>query len=363
MRRSIFSSGRGLLFIAIIVALLFGMVVEAKAAVSFKGRVITLIVPQTAGGGTDSSGRLISRHLGKFMPGNPVIIVRNMPGGAAVIGVNYSYRSKPNGLTTVLTDGKANIQNLVRPQGTDFKLEEMIPVLVSATGTVFFARPGVIKDPKDLLTGKGAIAGLEDPSGGTGFSFACSKELLGITFEKEVWGYPGGGQRRLAYMAGEINLTGESSVGYKVSARPLVERGQAVPIFQSGILDEKGNVIKDVPDIPTVPELYQQIHGKTPPPGLVWEMYKLMVAGRTFGKMLLLPPKTPVDIVNVFRKAAVDMVNSSEFRDESEKLEPGARYLVGEKLANSYLAGIAARPEVVEFTKKVQKEKYGVALE
>ncbi len=362
MRRTIFSAGRGLLLGVMAVVLLSGLLGESKAAPNFKGKVITLIVPQTVGGGTDTSGRLISRHLGKFIPGNPVIVVRNMPGAAAIVGVNYVYKAKPNGLTIVLTDGKANIQNLVRPQGTDFKLEEMIPVLVSATGTVFFARPGIIKEPKDLLTGKGAIAGLEDPSGGTGFSFACAKELLGMRFEKEVWGYPGGGSRRLAYVAGEINLTGESSVGYKASARPLVERGQAVPIFQSGILDDKGNVIKDVPDILTVPEIYQQVHGKAPS-GLAWEMYKLMVAGRTFGKMLLLPPKMPMEIVNIFRKAAIDMVNSSEFHDESEKLEPGARYLVGEKLANSYLAGIAARPEVVEFTKKVQKEKYGVALE
>ncbi|MDI7261971.1 MAG: hypothetical protein QME90_18915, partial [Thermodesulfobacteriota bacterium] len=356
------SPGRGLLLMVIAVALLFGMLAEAKAAPNFKGKVITLVIPISVGGGTDTAARLISRHLGKYIPGNPVIVVRNIVGAAALIGVNYAWAAKPNGLTLVLTDGKANIQNLVRPKGTDFKLEEMSPILVSATGTVFYARPGIIKEPKDILTGKGVISGLEDPSGGTGFSFVCAKELLGVRFEKEVWGYPGSGPRRLAFLAGEINLSVESSVGYKSSVKPYVERGQAVPVFQSGILDEKGNVIRDVPDIPTTPEIYQQIHGKAPS-GLAWDMYKVMVAGRTFGKMLLFPPKTPAEIVNIYRKAAVEMVNSLEFHNESEKIEPGARYLVGETLARTYLDGISARPEVVEFIKKVLSEKYGIVLD
>ncbi len=362
MKRDIFSLGRGLLLMVIAVAVLFGMLGEAKAAPNFKGKVITLVVPISAGGGTDSTGRLISRHLGKFIPGNPPIVVRNIVGAAAVIGVNYAYAAKPNGLTMVLTSGPANIQNLVRPKGTDFKLEEMSPIYVNSTGSVFYAKPGIVKEPKDLLTGKGVISGNEDPSGGTGFSYVCAKELLGIHLEKEVWGYPGGSQRRLAFLAGEINVSVESSVGYKVSVRPYVERGQAVPVFQSGILDEKGNVIRDVPDIPTVPEIYLQIHGKAPS-GIVWDMYKLMVAGRTFGKILLLPPKTPADIVDSYRKAAVEMVKDPGFLGESERMEPGARYLVGETLARSYLAGISARPEVVEFVKKVQSEKYGVVFD
>ncbi|MDI7260739.1 MAG: hypothetical protein QME90_12560 [Thermodesulfobacteriota bacterium] len=362
MKRNIFSQGRGLLLMVIIVALLFGMLGEAKAAPNFKGKVIVLVVPIFAGGGTDINARLISRYLGKFIPGNPAIVVRNMAGAAAIIGVNYAYAAKPNGLTIVITDGKANIQNLVRPKGIDFKLEEMIPILVSATGTVFFARPGVIKEPKDLLTGKGVICGNEDPSGGTGFSFVCAKELLRIHFEKEVWGYPGDAARRLAFLAGEINLTVASSVSYRSSMGPYLERGQAVPIFQSGILDEKGNVIRDVPDIPTTPEIYEQIHGKAPS-GPAWDMYKVMVAGRTFGRLLLFPPKTPAEIVNVYRKAAVEMVKDPEFLAESKKIEPGGRHLVGEPLARTYLDGISARPEVVAFIKKVLSEKYNIVMD
>jgi tripartite-type tricarboxylate transporter receptor subunit TctC len=81
-------------------------------------------------------------------------------------------------------------------------------------------------------------------------------------------------------------------------------------------------------------------------------MYRVMVAARTFGKMLLLPPRMSEELVTVYRKAAEQMVNSPEFHSESEKMEPGARYLVGEKLARSYLDGISARPETVEFIKK-----------
>ena len=154
MKRNIFSQGRGLLLMVIIVALLFGMLGEAKAAPNLKGKVIVLVLPTSAGSGTDITARLISRYLGKYIPGNPAVVVRSLEGAAGLMGVNYVYAAKPNGLTILLTDGKANIQNLVRPKGIDFKLEEMIPIFVFAGGSVFYARPGVIKDPKDLLTGK-----------------------------------------------------------------------------------------------------------------------------------------------------------------------------------------------------------------
>jgi len=196
------------------------------------------------------------------------------------------------------------------------------------------------------------------------FILFAAKELLGVPIaEKLVWGYGGSGQRRLAFQAGELTASLESSVGYNTSVRPLVERGQVVPIFQSGIFDEKGNVIRDLPDIPTTPEIYQQIHGKAPPSGLVWDMYKVMVGARTFNYILLFPPKTPAEIVNIYRKAAVEMVKDPKYLAESQKIEPGARYRVGEALAHTYLDGISARPEVVEFMKKVLSEKYGVVFD
>jgi tripartite-type tricarboxylate transporter receptor subunit TctC len=73
----------------------------APAAEDFySGKTIRLIVATTPGGGFDAYSRMIARHMGKHIPGNPTFVVENMPGAAFIIGTNYLYKqAKPDGLT------------------------------------------------------------------------------------------------------------------------------------------------------------------------------------------------------------------------------------------------------------------------
>ena len=361
MIKRIFMFTRWVLPAVFILAVVCGAVTGAQAAPNFKGKVVVLIAPVSAGGGTDISSRLISRHLGKYLPGKPNIVVRNMPGASALIGINYVWHARPNGLILGLTDGKANIQNLVRPKGTDFKLEEFNPLYAFATGTVLYGKPGVIKSPKDLIEGKGLIAGFDTPEGGTGFSFVAARELLGVPVaEKVVFGYAGSGPRRLAFQGEELTGSVESTVGYFTNVIPMVKAGKAVPIFQSGVFDEKGNIVRDAEGIPTVPEIYRQIHDKEVPAGLALDMYRIMVGGRTLGKILIAPPKTPEEILDVYGKAVKQMVKDPKFLHERDRLIPGSGYFDRETLLKIYLDGISARPEVVTYMKKVLSDMYGV---
>ena len=364
MKKGIFMFTRWVLPVVFILTVASGAVTGALAAPNFKGKVIVLISPSAAGGGTDISCRLISRHLGKYLPGKPNIVVRNMTGAASLIGVNYVWHARPNGLVLGLTDGKANIQNLVRPKGTDFELEKFNPLYAIATGSVLYAKPGVVKSPKDFIKGKGLIFGFDTPEGGTGFSFVCARVLLGVPIaEKTIMGYGGGGPRRLAFLQGEINGSLESSVGYHTNVIPLVKAGKAEPIFQSGVFDEKGNIVRDAKGIPTVPEIYRQIYDKEVPAGLPLDMYRIMVGGRTLGKILIAPPKTPKEILDVYGKAVNQMVKDPKFIYERSKLMPGSGYFVRDTLLKIFLDGISARPEVVAYMKKVLSEKYGAVFE
>ena len=66
----------------------------------YKGKTIRLIVATTPGGGFDAYSRMLARHIGKHIPGNPTFVVENMPGASFLIGTNYLYRqAKPDGLT------------------------------------------------------------------------------------------------------------------------------------------------------------------------------------------------------------------------------------------------------------------------
>src|SRR6266567_5805094 len=75
----------------------------AQGAVSFKGKTVTLLIGSDPGGGTDASGRLIALHLRKYLPGEPNIVVQNMPGASGITALNYFvHRTQPDGLTVIM---------------------------------------------------------------------------------------------------------------------------------------------------------------------------------------------------------------------------------------------------------------------
>src|SRR3989304_7225206 len=87
------------LWLVIIVSLFFSSPASAQESF-YRGKTIRIIVGASAGGGYDTYSRTIARHMGKHIPGNPVIVVENMPGAGFLIGANYTYKvAKPDGLT------------------------------------------------------------------------------------------------------------------------------------------------------------------------------------------------------------------------------------------------------------------------
>ncbi|MDI7261034.1 MAG: hypothetical protein QME90_14085, partial [Thermodesulfobacteriota bacterium] len=354
------------LFIIIALAFLLPLLGEARAAPYFQGKVITFVVADSAGGGTDVFARLASRHLPKYIPGKPVCVIRNIAGGGQLIGANYVWAAKPNGLTCLITGGGNILNSQLRPKGTVYKLDEMLPIYAGSIGRVYFVRRGMIKEPKEIVNAKGLVFGHESPTSGIGGNFVWAKELLGIPIERFVWGYGGSAASRLAFLAGEINMIGETTFGYNAAIKPYIERGEIIPVFQSGETGGSGNIVrsspKAAPDVPSVPELYQQIYGK-PPSGIVFEAYKTQVATCTYARAIVFPPKVPADIIDVLRKAAIQMVNDANFQSEIEVANPGGTHYVGDALVRNYSAAVGASPDLAQFLKKTLIEKYDMRFD
>jgi tripartite-type tricarboxylate transporter receptor subunit TctC len=364
MNIKVFFVKQTILMSVLITFLVFGVVNEAKPAPHFKGKVITVVIPFSPGGGTDVLARMTFRHLRRHIPGNPSIVIRNMPGAQGIIGAHYVYFQKRlDGRKLLFSSGSNTNANLLRLKGVEHYLEKMHPVYSLPLGAVVVGKPGLIKERKDIVKAKGLIFGHTGPTGSTGSAFVWAKELLGFK-SQEIWGYGGGGPSRLAFIAGETNVSGGTSVGYNASFKPYVDKGEAVVLFQTGILDENGNIVreKSIKDIPTVPEIYEQVYGKKPS-GPVWDAYKLIVGNGTYGKAVLLPAKTPPEIVNIYRDAFVKMVKDPKFLKASAKLNPGVPHFVGKQLAESYPAGISGPQEVIRFMRKVLSEKYNVKFD
>jgi tripartite-type tricarboxylate transporter receptor subunit TctC len=127
----------------------------------YRGKTITIVIPIGPGGAYDAYARLVSRHLGKHLPGNPTIIARNMPGAGGVIASNYMYNSAPQDGTTltIITSSFANEQITDNPQiKYDARKFLAIGRLLDTTSVLFFWHASPIKTLEDMLTKPTTIA-------------------------------------------------------------------------------------------------------------------------------------------------------------------------------------------------------------
>lgn len=337
----------------------------AAAGVSFAGKTITLVVPASAGGATDIAARVYAKFLPRFLPGNPSVIVRDMPGGASTLGPNYVYTSKPDGLTLLAPSIGVNVAQLLGASAVKYDLLNMTTLMGTPSGTFYYMRTGIISKVEDLPKAKGLIFGAGSGSSPEVVLFLVDKELLRIPTDKTLFGYGGTGESRRALISGEINISGETTTSYQAAVAAYVEKGEIMLLFQNGLLDEKGDLVKDggLPPIPTTKELYEKLNGKAPS-GVAWDAYKTVVAGGSnYARTLLLPPGTPEGIARVYWDACAGMLKDTEFRTAIDALiGKGATWGVGEAYDKQFKANFAIKPDLRNWLRDTLK-KYGVVVE
>ncbi|MDI7259134.1 MAG: hypothetical protein QME90_04335 [Thermodesulfobacteriota bacterium] len=130
----------------------------------YKGKSIEIIVPSVAGGGVDIFARFMSDWLTKYIPGNPVTLVRNMPGAVGMIGCNYVYNiAKKDGLTLLAGDAGSNLSSLLQLKGVEYDLNKMPLVLSGPSGQLYYIKADLIKNFKDIFEKEIIIYGARPP--------------------------------------------------------------------------------------------------------------------------------------------------------------------------------------------------------
>ena len=138
MQKQFFLSYRWISTAVIILVVVFGMFTGVNAAPYYKGKVIAFVIP-TAPGGGDMLARINAKYLTKHIPGNPNILVRNMPAAEGLAAGNLVYNSKPNGKMLLKSNGKVLMNNLLRPRGINYRLDKMTPLYASPFGGLTIA--------------------------------------------------------------------------------------------------------------------------------------------------------------------------------------------------------------------------------
>jgi tripartite-type tricarboxylate transporter receptor subunit TctC len=285
---------------------------QAEGAEFYRGKTVTLTVSSSPGGGYDIMARTIARYLGRHLPGNPRVIVSNMPGAGGIVAMNYLYRGAPKDGTAI-----GALQNNIpfepllgtpeaRFNPTEFHWLGSPSVEVGLIAVWRTVPVNSLDDLKRREISVGSSGANSTPS----FYARLINETLG-TKMKIVAGYPGQNEVYFAMERGEVD--GFPSLFYNTlnATRPNWRAEKNIKLLlQYGL--EKEPALAGVPsalDLVTNPEDRQ-----------------LMQAGLamvTLGRPYLMPPGVPADRVALMRKAFEDVFNDPGFRADANRMALG----------------------------------------
>lgn len=276
-------------------------------SVSFKGKTIVTVVPNTAGGSTDISARLVSKFLSKYLPGAPTAVVSNVPGGNGVAAMNFMVQqAKPDGLTLIMATNALADRIIHRaPQAhydpTKFQIVGGIGigdnVLVIRTDAL--AR---LQDKQARPVIMGAATGV--PRSAMRMTI-WGAEFLGWN-AKWVLGYRGTPDLVLALERGEIDMTVLTTVELD---KALTDSGKFAVLYKAGLARDAQPTGRT--DVDNAPLFINAMEGKIKDPQIM-AAYDYWRAGSTF-KWLALPPGTSDALREVYREAFLKATTDPEF--------------------------------------------------
>ncbi len=300
----------------------------------YEGATLNILLPYAEGGGNDTLTRWMAPFFQEAIPGNPTINILNRGGAGGVLGANEFELTAPrDGSHVMLSAASDMMAYLLGQEGVEYDYRDWQPIFGLPAGGVVYVRPD---------SGVAEIADLADmdvplqfpgqaPTGADGV-FALAFDILDINVES-TWGYEGSGPTRIAFEQGEANIDRQSTIGFLGNVLPLVEAGEAIPLWAAGQI-ENGELVRDpaFPDLPHLGEVYEELHGEQPS-GPAWEVYLGLIATTfTLEKVLWAHGDAPEQAVAELRQAAVDMVADPAFYEQGAELFGDYRFTVGDDI-------------------------------
>ena len=327
----------------------------AQDAFPFKGKTITMIVGSQAGGGTDATGRLFAPFLTKYLPGNPPVIIQNMPGADGVVALNYFVQqAKPDGMT--LISGDSPQIDPIRYRTPQARYD---PVKFEFIG-------GIGRGGSMIVMDSAAEKRLYDKTAtpvtmGIASAIPRSGQLIaawgiGVLGWNARWvvGYRGTSALMLAMQQGEIDMTATSNT---FSLQHLIDSGKYKVVVQSGGL-QNGKLVPR-PEFAHAPLLSDLLADKLD-----------VIARKSFAywrgvlladKWLALPPGTPKAFADIYRKAYRDMSADPDFIAQGRRISEVFAPMTDADVRSLIQAGAEAPKEAIDFLDTMLR-KQGIAL-
>jgi tripartite-type tricarboxylate transporter receptor subunit TctC len=319
-------------------------IVQAQAVADFyKGKTVTLAISSAPGGGYDALGRAVSRHMGKHIPGNPQIIVQNMPGAGGIVAGNTLYRiSAKDGTVIAILQNTVPFEPLFGTKEATFDATHFnwlgTPSVEVGLIALWHASPvNTIDDLRQRETTFGASGANSTPS----FYARLLNETLG-TKMKIVSGYQGQTDAFLAMERGEVEGYPSTFYSALTSTKPDWLRDKKVKF----IVQYGPNKEPNLPDVPFAPDLISKPEDK--------QLLEVAFAALAIGRPFLAPPGVPADRVATLRKALADTFKDKEFIAEAERVQLSVdQPRTGEELQSRIAEAYKAPPELIARLRKL----------
>jgi tripartite-type tricarboxylate transporter receptor subunit TctC len=322
---------------------------QAQGEPFFKGKSIRIIVGLSTGGGYDRAARLVARHFGKYIPGNPDFVVQNMPGASSVTAANYVWGvAKPDALTLLAPHNNVYLSQLSGQKEVQFDIPKFqwIGSLENDDMLLFARSDAAYKSIQEIIKAKDLP---KCGSTGVGSSDYVMSKILEETIGAKVnhvTGYPGSSEIAIALERGEVSCMGLTIATF-YGREPFLTWHKTKFIR---FLAQSGKKRSPrVPDAPTIFELMNEY--KTA--ATKRRVAEAMLQGGEWARPLMAPPATPPDRIATLRAAYEQMAKDADFLGEAKKLRIDITLQKGEELQNMAKQVMSQPPEVVEQIKKL----------
>jgi len=289
---------------------------EQSAEDFYRGKTVTILTGFSPGGGYDDAARVMARFLGKYIPGNPSVIVQNMPGAGGLVAANHLYNSAPaDGTMIGLMADTAPLAPLWRPEAARFDSRDITWIgSMGPRGTSMVlvrsdAPATTIEEAKTAVD----LIGATGPDSSTSAYALMLNELIGTKF-KVILGYAGGSEIMLAMERGEVH--GRTGYDWLSLNRdhPNWVRDKFVTVMVQLAL--KPNPL--LPGVPVIVDLVKTEDDR--------RIVELVFGAGDFSRGFSAPPNLPPKQLAALRQAFKATMEDPEFRAMAGKVIPRLEY-------------------------------------
>jgi tripartite-type tricarboxylate transporter receptor subunit TctC len=307
----------------------------------YKGRNFEVIVGYAPGGSNDTFSRMLAQHIGKHIPGNPNVIVRNMPGAGSFLAVNHMFAAAPKDASSIALGAPtmALDEKLGNP-GVRFKTAEFnwIGRIGPLVNIVFTWRTSPVKTIEEAMKRESTLSGTGAGSTASVYPLVLNN-VLGTRF-RLVMGYKGSNEAMLAVERGEVEGHSTAFEAVRAAKPSWLQDGSINILAQFGL--------KRLPDLPNVPTAIEKAPNED-----ARQVLTAIMSASEIGTAFFTTPRAPQDRVTALRRAFDATMTDPGFLGDLKKMRMDSGPMSGEDLQKLVVDFSNMSPQLLEKVRAV----------